>query len=161
MTVIVYKKPYMAADSRVSDEEDSSIFTNKYRKLHQLKDGSVLGIAGDADYRAILEFFNKLKGNKLPSNKQLISIGQDFDALWVRLDQKVYFIAVGKKSKNDEWSAQVLEVNDPFACIGTGAKYATGAMDMGATPERAVKTAIKFDPSCGGTVLVLKLEFNE
>lgn len=151
----------MASDSRVSDDEDSSIFSNKYKKIHQLKSGGLVGIAGDADHRAIVECLNKFKGSKLPSNKQLIAIGAEYDAILVLPDQSVWYIAVGKKSKNDEWAAQVISINDPFAAIGSGGKYATGALDRGATVEQAVKTAIKFDPSCGGTVQVFKLEFNE
>lgn len=158
MTVIVWKKPSMASDSRVSDDDDSSIFTNKYKKIHQLKNGSLLGIAGDADHRAVVDLFNKVRGNKFPTNKQMIAAGLDFDGLFVPPDMSCWYVSCGKKSKNEEWAAQILQINDPFVAIGSGGKYAAGALDRGATVEQAVKTAIKFDPSCGGAVQVFTME---
>jgi ATP-dependent protease HslVU (ClpYQ) peptidase subunit len=158
MTVIVFKKPYMGSDSRVSDEHDSSIFSNKIKKIHQLKNGGLLGIAGDADHRVVIELFNKMRTLKLPTSKQIIATGADFEALLYLPGGQLWYLNCGKKDKNDEWSAQALEVKDSFSAVGSGAKFALGALDRGASVEQAIKTAIKYDPSCGGVVQLYKIE---
>lgn len=48
-------------------------------------------------------------------------------------------------------SFDVNEVTDHFA-YGSGMFLALGAMELGATPERAVEVAIKYDLYCGGKV---------
>lgn len=50
-----------------------------------------------------------------------------------------------------EW----IEVSDPFAACGSGTYHAMGAMDNGATPRKAIKTASKFDPYTGMGIKVL------
>jgi ATP-dependent HslUV protease subunit HslV len=44
----------------------------------------------------------------------------------------------------------------PFFAFGSGADYALGAMEMGATAEQAVAAAIKFDTNSGGPITVLR-----
>lgn len=157
MTVIAYKNKIMGSDSRVSDDGDNSIFSNKFKKLHQIKNGGIIGVAGDADSRAVVELFNKVK-IKLPTSKQIITTGAEFEALLYMPDGSLWYIQCGKKDKNEEWTAQVLEIKDLFAAVGSGAKYAIGALDRGATVEQAIKTAIKYDPACGGNVQLFQIE---
>jgi len=128
--------------------------------VYQLKDGGLIGIAGDADHRAIVLLFDKVKGRKLPTAKQIINIGSDFESLLALKDGSLWYICCGKKDKNEEWYAQVIQLENQFSSIGSGAKYAIGAMDRGATAEQAVKTAIKYDPACGGKTQVYKLEIH-
>lgn len=40
--------------------------------------------------------------------------------------------------------------------MGSGSEYATGAMAMGATPEQAVRIAMRFDTKTGGEITVLR-----
>jgi len=145
----------MGSDSRVSDEGDSSIFSNKHKKIHQLKNKAIIGIAGDADYRAILDLFGRVK--KLPTSKQIIALGCEFEALLYWLDHTLWYISSAKRSVNEEWYAQVLQITDGFTAIGSGAKFAIGALDRGATVEQAIKTAIKYDPACGGSVQLVEI----
>lgn len=55
-----------------------------------------------------------------------------------------------------------LYFSGPIECeyhaIGSGAKYALGAMAMGAGAIEAVEVAMKFDPHCGGVVLAMAAE---
>jgi hypothetical protein len=48
-------------------------------------------------------------------------------------------------------------VSAPFYCLGSGSDYATGAMEMGATAEEAVRVAMLHDYCTGGEITVLKL----
>lgn len=76
------------------------------------------------------------------------------------------------KDKEDAWTVAeyfpdfVMAYNDscpypfsyhyPFA-IGSGQDYASGAMAAGATPEEAVRIAMKFNVRTGGDVVVLSV----
>ena len=157
MTVIAWKAPKMGSDSRVADSEDGSISTNKAKKIFGLKNGGLIGLAGDADFRATVELFNRIK-TKLPTAKQIVAINVDFDGLLVMPDRRTYYVGSGKKDKTEERFAQIIEFTEPFQAIGSGGKFALGALDRGATVEQAVLTAIKYDPSCGGTVQIYELE---
>jgi hypothetical protein len=47
-------------------------------------------------------------------------------------------------------------IKSQFHAIGSGAKYALGAMAHGATAEQAVGVACQFDMHCGGDVMTLE-----
>ncbi len=161
MTVIVYKQGTMVCDGRMTDEDDSSIFTNKAQKIYRLTDGGLIGIAGDAEHRSILALFNKVKGRKFPTYKQIISLTCDFSALMALTDDSLWFVSCGKREKNEEWHSEIIQIQDSFAAVGSGAKYAIGALERGATAEQAVKIAIKWDSACGGATQVYKLKEQE
>lgn len=148
----------MAADGRATDETD--IFSNKIQKIHILKDGSIIGVAGDLDIRDFITLLNKSK-TKLPSQKALMELGYDFTAILVKPDQTAWLIECGKKDHKEQSFAQMLSITHPFYAVGSGSKYAMGAMDQGASAEQAVKIAIKYDSSCGGSIQVYKLEQEE
>ena len=46
----------------------------------------------------------------------------------------------------------------PFYAWGSGADYAIGAMQMGATPEQAVRAAMAWDRKTSGEITVLRRE---
>lgn len=158
MTVIVYRAGVMASDGRIS--EDNDIFTNKAQKIFRLSSGALFGMAGDADAREIVSLFNRLKGKSFPSTKKIIELGKDFTALLALPDKTLWLIECGVNSKEDGATpyANIIEMKDSFTAVGSGAKYALGAMDRGASAEQAVKTAIKYDNQCGGAAQVFTLE---
>jgi ATP-dependent HslUV protease subunit HslV len=51
-----------------------------------------------------------------------------------------------------------LEVRNKFYAIGTGAQYAMGAMEAGATPAEAVKISARYDEHTGLPIETMKLE---
>lgn len=71
----------------------------------------------------------------------------DCCVLMVKPDGKVFLAEGG------------LYFSGPIECeyhaIGSGAKYALGAMAMGADAVQAVNVAARFDPHCGAPVLAL------
>lgn len=147
----------MASDGRVT--EDSSIFTDSLLKIHRLKDGSLLGTAGDADDRSLRDLLNKSK--KEPTPKQLTSLGIKFDAILVRPDGRIICFSCDREKEEDRWLTSIFEMKERFVAIGSGKEYATGAMDRGASPEQAVRTAIKYSSGCGGKVQSFKLHEEE
>lgn len=149
----------MATDGRITD--DSDIFSNKCQKAFRLKDGSLLGLSGDAAYQEIIDLFNKTKG--LPTVKKLKALEIDFTGILVKPDETVWLVEVNRpkeEDKSDQWMATVFEIKEQFIACGSGAKYALGAMERGATAEQAVKVAIKYDSASGGQTQVLTLKEN-
>lgn len=69
-------------------------------------------------------------------------LGEDFAALLVTPDGKTFRL---------DPKLLRLEVYGP-AAIGCGADFALAAMDMGATPEHAVRIACQRSTHCGGKV---------
>lgn len=49
-----------------------------------------------------------------------------------------------------------LIVDEPFYAIGSGSAYAIGAMDAGASPQRAVELAILRDECSGPPIVTVK-----
>lgn len=145
----------MASDSRETAE--NVIVTNKSQKIIPLKWGALLGLAGDADARDLITLFDKMNPDKFPTIQKIISLGLDTHCLLACPDGAVYTISSGV----DEGKpfAQILQIKEPFIAVGSGSKWAMGAMDRGATAAQAVKTAIKYDNQCGGKVQVYELTY--
>lgn len=155
MTCVTFRNGIMASDGRVTD--DSDIFSNKCQKIFRLKDSSLLGLAGDAATQEIVDLFNK---RDFPTVKKLKALEIDFTGIFVKPDGSIQLVEVSRpkeEDKSSQWTAIVFEIKEPFIAIGSGSKYALGAMERGATAEQAVKVSIKFDSSCGGPTQVYQL----
>ena len=145
MTTIAYKDGILASDSRETSYK-SQIDTNHCRKIWRLKDGSLLGCAGDSgSSRILLEFMKqnvKTKPKNLPRN-----YFKNLYAIFITPLGAQWFYEKGI------W----MEFNYPYA-IGSGQAYAQAVMDAGLSAPEAVKIAIKRDCFSGGRVQVLKLK---
>ena len=155
MTIIAYRKGVMASDGQVT--EGNSIFTTKKQKIHRLKNGGLLGSAGDADDNDLVDLVNRNIGKAL-THKKLQSLEFEFAAILVDPDGSVHVIETLLNEDSQKWRSAMYQIKEQFVAVGSGAAWAMGAMDRGATAEQAVKTAIKFDTNCGGAVQVYKLE---
>ena len=155
MTIIVYKSGVMASDGRVS--EDSTIFTNRHQKIHRLKSGGLIGVAGDADTSDLVNLLNSLR-KPLPAHKQLAALEYEFDSIFVKPDKTVFVLQSGRDKEANKYVTGIFEIKEPFIAVGSGKDLAIGALDRGASAEQAVKTAIKYDSNCGGPVQVFSLE---
>lgn len=51
----------------------------------------------------------------------------------------------------------LIQIKAPFYAEGSGADFAIGAMEMGASAEQAVQAAIKHSANCGGKIQTVKL----
>lgn len=56
------------------------------------------------------------------------------------------------------WGRGWLMIRAPFQAWGSGERLAIGAMAAGASAERAVEIACRFDPQSGGEITVLRRE---
>ena len=157
MTIICWKSPYLASDSRIV--ESSDITSDNVQKIFKLKNGSLIGLAGDVNFQEVTDLFNRQKLGKLPTTKQLIGIGVDFRSIYVRFDGTVFDILASFDS--GRWGAQVIEIKEPYYAVGSGSAYALGALAAGATASQAVKITCRHDNNCGGKVQNVKLDIQQ
>lgn len=143
MTVIAYRDGVMAGDGRVTDK--AFIIRDDDRKVFKLKDGSLLGVAGDTVgctiIKSMLEATIKEKKKSLPNipvkNAEALLVDPKGDIWWF----------------NRGWEKQP----DPYAASGSGWQVAMTAMDFGADAVTAAKAACRRTITCGGKITVVKL----
>jgi 20S proteasome alpha/beta subunit len=138
MTTIAYRDGELAADSRVTDGD--MIVSDARKKVHRLKDGSVVAWSGSVqDAERLLRAMRK----SAPT-PQL----EEISALHLRTDGSLW------EYEGEAWVKQ-----DPgYFATGSGSPYAFAAMDAGASAKEAVRIAIKRDAGSGGRVQSLKLK---
>jgi len=148
MTCVAYRDGVMASDSRCSDEYDMHL-TN-CRKIFRLKNGALLGSAGDDDDRTIRELLSKASPRKMPTREQLAATKTTYSAIMVFPKGQVYVVSVGVREYDHDsvWDGSVSAITDPFVAVGSGQQYAYGAMEHGASAQEAVRTACKRDLHC-------------
>jgi ATP-dependent protease HslVU (ClpYQ) peptidase subunit len=138
MTTIAFRDGELASDSRVTNGD--MIISDARKKVHRLKDGSIVAWSGSVqDAERLLRAMRK--GATLPHLEEI-------SALHLRMDGTLW------EYEGDAWVKQ-----DPgFYATGSGSPYAFAAMDAGATAKDAVRIAIKRDAGSGGRVQSLKLK---
>lgn len=144
MTTIATDGRTMAGDGRACQGDE--VASDGRRKLTRLDDGSVVGMAGDsAGGELVLDWLKRGgKREDVPN----VDPG-DFEVVVLRLypDGRLRYLSAPFLVE--------LEVDAPFA-IGSGKKYARGAMLAGASPVEAVRIAALVDIGTGGDVLELE-----
>ena len=151
MTIITYKDGIMAADSMYQRGP------MPYRSIKKIieTDDLVIGGAGDADDRALMEILRPIKDpSELPTVAKLRELEADSQHLVIfRKLGKVYLIGSDEDGKRG-W---VVELKEKYYAIGSGEKVALGAMYMGSSAKEAVEAAIKHIDSCGPPVQVVEI----
>lgn len=141
MTTIATDGRSMAGDG-LSIMDGTIVATNSV-KVEKLTDGSLFGACGSAaDALHLVEFLNGGCIGDWPHRTD------NFGAIVVRPDGSVFTC-----SENDG----LIKVCAPIA-MGSGADYAVGAMDAGASPAEAVSIAIGRDPRSGGSISVVTID---
>lgn len=147
MTTIAYRNGLMAADSACSDEDKTLSF--RTQKIYRLKSGGLLGAAGDADCRQLIDLLEDIKSpSKLPSRPDIIKLFLDFDAILVLPKGKVFNVfldAPDPDQANGRWDGGLYEIPDSYFAVGSGGTLALAAMDAGASARDAVLVACKRD----------------
>lgn len=136
MTTIATDGETMAGDGLVTS--GSTIFGSSMTKVHQLKDGRLVGISGCAYFAT--PFMDWLQdGGDVPE------LDDNFEALVLHPDGSC--LSYDNKGRS-------LPEELPTA-TGSGREIALGAMAVGASPEEAVKVACDRDTQTGGKITVL------
>ncbi len=149
MTVIAYstKHRILAADSRASDDKGEYHLTD-CQKVYRLKNGALLGLAGDGDSRDLQTLLEKATPRKMPSRAQLVELKLDATALLVFPKGQVFMITAEYMKSRESWTGEVMPIRDRYVAIGSGQAYAYGAMEAGADPIKAVRAACRRDLLC-------------
>lgn len=160
MTVIAYSSKHriLAADSRCSDA--SGMHVTNCQKIFRLRNGALLGTAGDSDDRDVRELLARATPRKLPTRAQLAEIKNIFAGVLVFPKGHVYTVDIWHREFDyeGEWAGSVDAIRDEIVAVGCGAQYAYGAMEVGATPVAAVRAACRRDSACALPVQWEQLE---
>jgi ATP-dependent protease HslVU (ClpYQ) peptidase subunit len=162
MTVIAYSSKHrvLASDSQSNwDDEDMRI--GNVRKIFRLKNGALLGTAGDGDDRLVRALLAKASPRKMPSRRQLAETKTDFEGIMVFPKGQVFLITIAYSKDNSEWDGLVDYINDPVVACGHGKEFAYAAMDLGHTPQEAVRVTCKRDLTCALPVQWASLDGTE
>ena len=136
MTTIACDGLTMAGDGQA--EAQGTIVSTKRQKVFRLNDGSLFGASGRTiDSEAVAKWL--VDGGKKPKVKS------EFTALRLHPDGRLDYLTD---------ALEPVKIDIP-AATGSGMDFALGAMSAGATAEKAVGIAARFDPSTGGEVICL------
>ena len=144
MSVVVYKHGLMGADSRAYSGSNHPM--GDKLKIHRLPDGTLLGIVSNSI--GMPEAFRDwVIGGE--NREDFMPGDPSFSAIKVTPSGHVYLY-------DDSYTPSGPLTGD-FFTIGSGRKYAYGALLMGASVTKAVEVAIQCDCWCGGHVERLEL----
>ena len=143
MTIVVYRDGVIAADSAGSRGDR---LVGYFTKITKTDAGMLAGAEGEAG--CIETFLKWVREGCTPDNVP------DFK------EDHVSGFTVNPRGviTGYNWMFQPYVVDWPFYGVGSGYAVAQGAMEAGATAERAVEIAIKYCDGCGGPVKTLRLD---
>lgn len=143
MTTIAYKDGIIAYDSRAVS---GTVIVDDNRDKKTVAGKVVCFCSGaQADIEKFLAAYNSQETPK----------SCDIQALVV--DQGILYCASYDDAAEDGFWREEIRLDMSYA-LGSGARYAFTAMDMGATAREAVKMAAKRDASTGGRIRTYKLK---
>ena len=150
----------LAADSRFSD---NGVHCTSGKKVFRLKNGAILGLAGDADFRDMVALVGATTPGKMPSRSALAELKMSCFGVVVFPKGQVFLIESDhyEYDHEGEWGGQVVPIWDPFVAVGCGAQFAYGAMEVGASPVQAVRAACRRDGACALPVQYESLEMKK
>jgi ATP-dependent protease HslVU (ClpYQ) peptidase subunit len=141
MTTIATDGKSMAGDGLRMHHD--TVTNRSAKKVRRLKDGSLVGTAGDAAFGyCVIEWLEN--GGDPPK----LECDGGFSCLILKPTGELLL------SGQD---CRPLPIEPPFA-VGSGMDIAIGAMRAGASPQKAVKIACDCDPGSGGEITTLHLE---
>lgn len=136
MTTAAWDGKTLAVDRRMAGWMDAC-------KLFHLKDGRVLTGAGYMDELAEVAAWLDSGGDD--RDKPVVADDEDDSTDYLLIDgAKCYWLTTPY--------LRPIEVRDGMASVGSGSRYALGAMEAGKTAAEAVAIAARFDPNTGGGV---------
>ena len=143
MTIIVYRDGKIAADSGVSNGDNTFASMTKIARNNA---GDLVGAGGDAGFAyQFLEWFKDGENGKHPLLRDIQS-----ERVY---DKAAIFRASGIWEIFEPPGKHI--VRGPYYAFGSGKPEALGALWMGATAEQAVAAAISLDNGCWGDIIVL------
>ncbi len=146
MSVITYRSGIMAADSRAWSGTSAPIGAKN--KIHRLKDGTLIGATSSVP--GLGERLVQWYEDGADADCLTVGIDDDFSLLVVKPDGSVFLFA------DTPYPSGPLSA--PYYSVGSGCKYALGAMAAGTSAEEAAMIACELDTVCGLPVHVARLD---
>jgi len=145
MTTIAVRGGVMASDSQCTD--GGGMKTGSCQKIFRIEGRGVLGISGDADARDVVVLLSKSR--EMPSRERLAKLRIDHESIFLTKGGEIWIISISRDSGDDEWHGSCVLIEQEFAAVGSGAYFALGAMQFGASAEEAVVVAAAWDSNSG------------
>lgn len=137
MTTIAYRAGILAADSQGTDDDHGG--RTKTTKIFKIRD-CIAAFAGDvAEGHVFMKWLRKGK----PEDEKPTFDKDEFEG--VTLDANGLWFW--------DWNFIPVPLEDEFCAIGSGAAFAIGAMEAGASAIEAVEIAIRRDTGSGGKIV--------
>lgn len=133
MTIICCNREAMAADTQYSDDVGGGLIHVK--KIYKLKNGNLVGLAGDGDECNKARKWLEDRRRKRPKKLKTVEI-----------------ILLEKKTGRMLYSGPDCifdNVVGDYACIGSGGDVASGVLESGGDLRQAVLTACELNAYCG------------
>ncbi len=130
----------MAADSGCHND---GLYEGQVDKLWEIPKQGLVGCCGD--YNTIMKVLEWLHAGARKEKRPRISSRRGFAGLLVKRSGQVMHF---------QESLRPLKIEAPFHAIGSGRQVAIGAMAAGASAERAIEIACRFDQLSAPPVLV-------
>src|SRR5580693_5823571 len=104
------------------------------QKVFTLRNGALLGTAGDSDDRDVRAILATATPRKMPSRAVLAETRNVFSGILVFPKGQVFTVDVWHREheSSGEWAASVDAIRDEILAVGCGAQFAYGAMEVGA-----------------------------
>lgn len=137
MTTIIATRKALYADGLCT-------YTVPFKVRKAVRVGAALYAAAGDDLDSFIKFLEWMRGDaprpKLPAD-------ETFDA--IEVSKEGIFL----------WSRQLTRtrINEKCYAVGSGAQYAVGALDGGATPEKALRIAARRDANTSLPIQILRL----
>lgn len=165
MTTLAYKNGVVAVDSQITASLSG---IQNLRKSFQLDDGSIIALIGEytscypfyialkelsvSDASADREQYHKFLTNPTQAIKDFPELSTDAEVLWFVLGGVYVF-------HDNGWHFEEMSLSDQdeHKAWGSGAPYARGAMEFGASAVQAVAAASALDIYTGGEVRYHKM----
>lgn len=145
MTTVAFRDGVLATDSR-GNHSDAGIV--KAKKLFRKTIGRrehIIGVAGDLFSAMVFIDWYGTKERPPEALAHLFDEGEDFEAL----------IWTGKKLFEANRLCRLVEIEDKYYAIGSGAPYALAAMDCGKSAAEAIRIACRRDNNSGLPVVAM------
>lgn len=141
MTTIAYRDGVMAADTLVTAGEPHWRWAT-IDKLFRAQDGTIGGVSGTLPGVALFRDWFETGAFHPPPT-----------------DGDCYGIVVRPNGSVEVWPGipALLPMTAEFIAIGSGERFALGALEAGASAENAVRIAMKYDSGTGGEIKTLTL----
>jgi hypothetical protein len=156
LTTVAWDGKTLASDSMSTGP--GGFYRGKVKKLFHLKSGGIMGQAGDADCRAIIQLLDSIKdGADLPSRAELEATRTDGDYILVLPDKSAWNVSIAYDGEG-RFFGEVSEIREKFYAIGHGEDIAFTVMSLGLSSVEAIKEACKWSAVSRGPIQTLKLD---